>query len=120
MKRVWFGFAALVLIPLAFCSGQSAPAVKEKTTPVTNAQAAAKDVANDLREARALLKKVADKKTRDRLELLLTRAELRSMEIQKTLAALGSGPKRTPLSSEAFAAFLKGVHGNAFDNEKAS
>jgi hypothetical protein len=120
MKRVWFGFAVLTLVPLAFCSGQSAPAGKEKTTPVANAQAAAKDVASDLREARGLLKKVGDKKTRERLELLLTRAELRTTEIQKTLAALGSGPKRTLLSAETFAAFLKSVKGNTFDNEKAS
>jgi hypothetical protein len=120
MKRAWFAVAALIVFLPILGSRQPNPGGKEKLSPVANAQVAAKDVADDLREAREVLKKIADKKTRERLELLLTRAELRTTDIQKSLAILGSAPRRAPLSAEAFAKFLKGVRGNAFDNEKAS
>jgi hypothetical protein len=118
MKRLWFGVVALAVSLPALCAAQPAPAAKDKPSPAASARAAARDLAADLREARELLKKVNDRKTRDRLELLLSRAELRAADIQKGLAALAAPPRRVALSADEFAKFLKGVHANAFDTGK--
>jgi hypothetical protein len=118
MKRLWFATVALTVALPVLCTGQPAPAAKEKPSPAASARAAARDLAADLREARELLKKVNDRKTRDRLELLLSRAELRAADIQKDLAVLAVPPRRVALTADEFARFLKGLNANAFDSEK--
>ena len=120
MKRTLFGVAALAVVLPALCWGQSAPPAKEKTSPIASAKAAAKDVAADLREARELVKKINDKKLRTRLELLLARSELKTLDIQKNLTVLASLPKRVPVSADELAKFVKGLKANAFDTEKAA
>ena len=119
MKRLWFAVVALTVALPALGTGQPAPAAKEKPSPAASARAAARDLAADLREARELLKKVNDRKTRDRLELLLSRAELKAADIQKDLAVLAAPPRRVPLTADEFAKFLKGLNANAFDSGKA-
>jgi Domain of unknown function (DUF4476) len=117
MKRLWFGVVALAVGLPALCEGQPGPGAKDKPSPAASARAAARDLASDLREARELLKKVNDRKTRERLELLLSRAELRAADIQRDLAALAA-PPRVALSPDEFAKFLKGLKANAFDDGK--
>jgi Domain of unknown function (DUF4476) len=89
-----------------------------KPSPAAAAASAAKDVAADLREARDLLKKVSDRRTRERLELLLTRAELRAGEIQQNLAALSVPAKPLPLSDDEFRRLLKSLKAESFDKGK--
>jgi hypothetical protein len=78
----------------------------------------AKEMAADLKEARELLKSIADKTTRDRLELLITRSELKAAELEKALA--GVVPTgAAPLSAEEFARLMKSLKAEAFDEGKA-
>jgi hypothetical protein len=94
---------------------------KEKETTSGALSAKVKDIAADLKEARDLLKGVADKTTRDRLELLITRSELRAVELEKSLA--GGAPAATaapPLSAEDFANLTKSLKAESFDEGKAS
>jgi hypothetical protein len=66
-----------------------------------------------------LLKKVNnDRRARERLELLLSRAELRAADLQKDLAALAAPPRRVALSPDEFAKFMAGLKANAFDSGK--
>jgi hypothetical protein len=118
MKRLWIGVVALTVGLPALGTGQPAPAAKQRPSPAASALAAARDLASDLREARELLKKVNDRKTRDRLELLLSRAELKAGDIQKNLAVLAAAPRRVAQSADEMAKFLKGLNANAFDNGK--
>src|SRR5579859_1368518 len=113
MRRLWFAAVALAVGFLAVGfpaagTGQTAPAAKDTPSPAARARAAARDLASDLREARELLKKVNDRRTRERLELLLSRAELRAADLQKDLAALAT-PRKVPLTADQLAAFLKGL-----------
>jgi hypothetical protein len=80
----------------------------------------AKEMAADLKEARELLKGVADKATRDRLELLITRSELRAVELEKSLGTATPAKPATPLSAEDFAKLLKALKAESFDEGKAS
>ncbi len=83
--------------------------------------AAAKELAADLKEARELLKKVTDKTTRDRLELLITRSELKALELQKLLGGTNvPATQPTAMSAENFTKLLKGLKAEAFDDGKAS
>jgi hypothetical protein len=118
MKRLWFGVVALSVGLPALGTGQPAPAAKDKPSPAASARAAARDLAADLRAARELLKKVNDRRTREQLELLLNRAELRAGDIQRDLAALAAPPRRVALSPVEFAKFMNGLKANAFDNGK--
>jgi hypothetical protein len=103
------------LIPLA-----SAQAIK-----IDNQHAAlastVKELAGDLKEARELLKKITDRTTRDRLELLITRSELKVLELEKALAGVSlPATGVTPVSAENFAKLLKGLKAESFDDGKAS
>jgi hypothetical protein len=84
--------------------------------------AAAKELAADLKEARELIKKVTDKATRDRLELLITRSELKALEFEKSLAGAATATSTAPMaiSQENFDKLLKGLKSESFDDGKAS
>jgi DNA-binding TFAR19-related protein (PDSD5 family) len=109
---------ALALAPPAW--GQPAAAPKDKPNPILKAAAANRQVLADLREAQDVLKGITDRRTRERLELLLTRAELRANDVQKELAALAAAAKPAPVSDEDFAKILASLKGNAFDKDKLS
>jgi hypothetical protein len=117
-----FTTACLILCSLAHAQ-TPVTAEKEpssaKDSPV-KLTAAVKEIAADLHEARELLKKVADKATRERLELLLTRAELRAVELEKSLAGLTTTSAPSPLSADDFAKLLKALKAESFDEGKGS
>lgn len=95
--------------------------VPQNNTSHAAAVAAAKELALDLKEARDLLKKVTDTTTRDRLELLITRSELKAIELEKALAGASlSTAGATPLSTDNFAKLLKGLKAETFDDGKLS
>ncbi|MFO0953849.1 MAG: DUF4476 domain-containing protein [Isosphaeraceae bacterium] len=76
----------------------------------------------DLREAQSVVKGLADRRARDRLELLLTRAELHASELQNAAAQLDRPPvfvavPRVVTDAE-FAPMLKAVKDQSFDNRK--
>lgn len=78
-------------------------------------EAALSKITADLKEARGLLKDVSDRKTREKLELLITRAELAAKDLQKELATL------VPvggMAKEDFAKVLKGLKDQSFDDGK--
>jgi hypothetical protein len=109
--------AGLALVTL--CWGQPpAPGGKDKPSPASKAEAEARSLAADLREARELLKKAPNKQTREQLELVLSRAELRAIDLQKALAALAGPAKPVPTAPEAFAKVLKGLKAESFDKDK--
>jgi Domain of unknown function (DUF4476) len=92
-----------------------ASAQKEPLRKKSPQEAAAAKIAADLKEARTLLKDVQDKKTREKLELLIGRSELAAKDLVSDLAAM------TPLTSmtkEDFAKLLKGIKDQSFDDGK--
>lgn len=111
--------------------GPTSFALAQATDPVNTAAnsnhaaiaAAAKELAVDLKEARELIKKVTDKATRERLELLITRSELKALEFEKAIAGAATVTTTTApmaISQENFAKLLKGLKAEAFDDGKAS
>ena len=86
---------------------------------VAQARDAVDQIARDLREARKMTNAIAEKATRDRLELVLARAELRAIDLREELGKVPdppAGPR--PLTEEEFAHLLKGVSAQPFDKDK--
>jgi hypothetical protein len=111
----WLVCIGVIAAWLLASAGQGAGLPKDKA--LAKAVAEAKQLVSDLREARGALANTADKKLRDRLELILVRAELRVTELQKQLTAL-QGPN--PVTPEELAQLLKGLQGESFDNGKTA
>lgn len=86
--------------------------------PSSALAATARELAADLKEVRELLKKVTDKATRDRIELLVTRSELKALELEKSLAGAATNPPPMAISAENFAKLLKGLKAESFDDGK--
>jgi hypothetical protein len=110
-------FSCTVVALLLFTRSLAlAQAVKPEAA--CDATASIKQISADLREARTLLPKVPDKTTRERLELLLTRAELRATEIEKVLAKVPNATGPSPISADDFAKLLAAVKKESFDDGK--
>lgn len=105
---------------LAVCSSLAQAQTSTKDSPSAALLTKAKEMAADLKEARELLAKVADKPTRERLELLITRSELRAVELEKSLAGIAPAASAPPLSAEDFAKLMKSLKAESFDEGKAS
>lgn len=102
--------AAALLGSAFLMAADKEPARKKSPQEVTAAKIAA-----DLKEARGLLKDVSDRKTREKLELLIGRAELAAKDLQGELAA--ASPLMA-LAKEDFAKILKGLKDQSFDDGK--
>jgi len=118
-----FACAALACL-LAFSSvglGQtpSRPVERPLTPAAARAEAALRDLAADIREARLMLDRAADRRTRERIETLLLRAETQANQLRKDLA-LATAPAAPavpqPASAEDFATVLKGLKAERFDD----
>lgn len=103
--------ASLALLGVALL----AAAQKEPARKKSPQETAAAKIAADLKEARGLLKDVSDKKTREKLELLIGRAELAAKDLQADLAA--NAPVAS-MAKEDFAKVLKGLKDQSFDDGK--
>jgi hypothetical protein len=110
------GFFLVCPLPLLAQPGPTGP-IKEKR-PAAAAEAASREIMADLREARELLKNVYEKRTRERIELLLLKAELRLGEMQKNLAALAVSVAPQPVAQADLDSLLKALRKEAFDNTK--
>jgi hypothetical protein len=88
--------------------------------PAARLEAVAQQIAADIREAQALLPKTNTKSGREKLELVLTRLELRSTELQKELAAMSKTGKPQAITSEQLALILKGIKAEPFDSGRLS
>lgn len=88
---------------------------KEPIRKKSPQEVSAAKIAADLKEARGLLKDVSDRKTREKLELLIGRAELAAKDLQAELAA--ASPLMA-LSKDDFAKILKGLKDQSFDDGK--
>jgi hypothetical protein len=84
----------------------------------SSAEAIAKQVVADLREAQEVLKFVHDRPTRERLELLLSRAELRVRDLQELLTVEEEPDKPVPASPEEFARVLTMIKAKWPDRER--
>jgi hypothetical protein len=92
---------------------------KPEPTPAEKIKAAVKELSDNLREARDLLKKIGDKALREKLELAILRAEAKAAEIDKELAKLQPGqPGAMP--ADEFAKVLKGLKAESFDDGKVT
>lgn len=117
MTRLITLAAVLIALGGSLVQAQTPSRKPEPSAAITTA---VKEIAADLREARELLKKVTDKAARERLELLITRTELRAVEIERALVDLPSAELPEPLSREEFAKLLKSLKAESFDDGKAS
>lgn len=102
------GTLMVTAVALAAASAQS-PRAGEKKSPAEELR----QIALDLKEARGLLAGVADKTTRDKLELLITRSELAIGDLQKRIVA-----KPTAMPGAEFDVILKGLKSASFDDDK--
>jgi hypothetical protein len=116
-RRTWLGVAVLIgFLPLA--PGQQPAGSKDRPNPIVKAAATNRQLMEDLRDAQDLLKNIQDRRTRERLEVILTRAELRAGDVQKALAALAAAAKPAALPEAEFARILSGLKGQSFDKDK--
>src|SRR6187399_3204633 len=97
MTRLIFLSGILLVVGSSLAQAQTPP--KDKDGP-SALSAKVKEIAADLKEARELLAKGADKPTRERLELLITRSELRAVELEKSLVGVVPAASAPPLSAE--------------------
>ncbi len=117
-QRTWLGVAVL-MVGLASPGWAQRPAgYPDKANPLMKAAAANRQLTLDLRDAQDLLKNIPDRRTRERLELLLTRAELRAVDVQKELAALAAASRPTAVPELEFAKILAALKGQSFDKDK--
>lgn len=82
------------------------------------AAAAVEGLKKDLRDARKLLVDVTDRKLRDQLELLLSRAALKAEDLEEILAGSSRGRAKLPIKDEDFAKLLKNLQDQSFDEQK--
>lgn len=78
-------------------------------------------IAADIREAREVAKTVTDVRTRERLELLLSRAELAARDLQQAATKQQpAAPAQRPgaMPAEDFSRFLSALSANAFDDAR--
>lgn len=78
-------------------------------------------IAADIREAREIAKTVTDTRTREKLELLLSRAELATRDLQQaaTKQQPGASTQRpAAMPAEDFSRFLSALSANAFDDAR--
>lgn len=117
-RRTWLGVAVLAaaLAPLALAQEQ--PGAKDKLVPGAKSAATAKQMAADLREALDLVNTLPKGKTRDRLELLLRRAQDKADDIKSDMAALAAAAKPAAVSEADFAKILAGLKAQTFDKDK--
>jgi hypothetical protein len=83
-----------------------------------SAEATAKQVVADLREAQEALKFVDNRPTRERLELLLSRAELRVRDLQELLTGEEEPDRPEAASTEEFARVLTMIKAKWPDRER--
>lgn len=86
----------------------------------TLAAATIKQVVAELREAQVVLKSIADGRTRERLELHLSRAELGVQDLQQLLTVTEDPDRPEAPSREDFAAVLAAIAAKFPDSEKLS
>ncbi len=128
--RASIGLALLLLAPL-LCGSLLAqePRGRQPARPGTRpvpdvraiqqAELAAQRVQLDLREALTLARRVGDADLRERLELLLNRAELEAGQIARGLA----GAQRLepePVDDKAFQNLMQALKREAFDKDRAT
>ena len=111
-------YSGWCLALLGVLLGTVAAQDKDKLSPALKVELAARQIAADLRDARALLAKIADKELRERLELLIGRAELQANDMQKESAALTNTANIAVISAEDFAKIVKGLKAQSFDDSK--
>src|SRR5262245_15935370 len=112
MIHIGLGVIMLAMVPLRGAAHQGS-----KPSPAA-AEAKAREVMADLREARELVRDVNDRRTRERLELVLGRAELRMHDVLNHLGGSGSAARPAATSAEDFARLMKSLKAEAFDDKK--
>lgn len=114
IHRKWLGIAAVLLLASGFADGQ-APTGKERGAA---AREALKQLQDEIGTARKLLPDIRDKLTRDRLDLALTRAQLKATELEKELGALAAPARPVAMTQAEFDDFLKGFRAGSFDKDR--
>lgn len=110
------GLAALWLEASSF--GQ--PAEQPKESQAGKLAAEAKALAEELKQARETVKRINEKAVREKLELQISRAELRAVAIQQGLEAMKAAAStvKSAMSDTEFQALLKGLQAETFDKDK--
>jgi len=112
-RYVSFAVVVMLVSPLLVL----AQAPNKEPTPAEKAALAVKEITDTLKEARGVLKQVTDKATREKLELLIGRAELKAAELEKELAGLKPSVAKSMTDAD-FAVILKGLNAESFDSGK--
>ncbi|WP_210420495.1 DUF4476 domain-containing protein [Aquisphaera giovannonii] len=117
-----FVLPCLLSAPYSACFGQPAPGSGEAAS-ITPAQAKvrADEIVKDLREAAAEARKIGDRALRERIELRLSRAELKARELAEELSRVRPAPvtaSALPLSDAESEKLLQGLKKEPFDDGK--
>jgi hypothetical protein len=110
--------ALLVLLTTTSAMGQRTDSADRDDRPHNRTAVAVEGLKKDLRDARRLLVDVTDRKLREQLELLLSRAALKAEDLEELLAGSPTGPAKQPISDADFAKLLKNLKEQSFDEQK--
>jgi hypothetical protein len=100
----------------------SKPKEPPKPTKAAKLAAEAKALAEELKEARELVKKLPESVTREKLELQIARAELRALGMKQEIDALESpaAAVKAAMDDAEFQKLLKVFKAESFDSGKAT
>ncbi|MDA1055451.1 MAG: DUF4476 domain-containing protein [Planctomycetota bacterium] len=110
--------AILALLITSTAKGQRKGSAERDDRVHGRAAVAVDGLKKDLCDARRLLVDVNDRKLRDQLELLLSRAALKAEDLEELLASSSRGQAKLPISDEDFSKLLKNLKDQSFDEQK--
>jgi hypothetical protein len=118
MRPSFLLLAAIVVLLGSPAFGQRAELSDKSEFLQTRLADKVADLQKNLKDARRLLADIDDKKLRERLELLLSRASLQADDLEELM---GSVPRRRaarPISAEEHEKLLKNIKEQAFDEQR--
>jgi hypothetical protein len=105
----------LLLSSSAFAQRDRSPAATDANT---RSAATVASLQKNLKDARRLLVEIDDKRLRERLELLLSRASLQAEDLEESLEGVPRQRPARPIDEAELEKLLKNVKEQAFDEQK--
>lgn len=118
MSRPRFNAIAIAVLGCLISSSAIAQPSGRTIQNDRRAAATAAELQRDLRDARKLLVEVDNRRVREQLELLLSRAALKAEDLGELLARSTRGRAKLPISDADFAKLVENIKDQAFDDDK--
>ncbi len=118
MPRPQLLFLALMISITAPAFGQRTASRGSSDRSHAHASETIAALQSNLKNARRMLADIRDQRTREKLEVLLSRAALQADELDELLGRSGHSQHRTPISEAEFAKLIDNVKDQSFDDDK--